>query len=84
MTTHAMKTISLKLPDDLDARLTALATRRGTSKSEVARRALHAYLAHGDHAVPGSALALAGDLVGGFEGPDDLSHADRHLDGYGA
>jgi predicted transcriptional regulator len=79
-----MKTLSLKLPDDLDARLAALATRQGASKSEVVRSALNAYLARGDDGTPGSALELAGELVGAFEGPDDLSHADRHMDGYGA
>ena len=79
-----MKTLSLKLPDDLDARLAALAARQGASKSEVVRSALDLYLARGDETASGSALDLAGDLVGAFEGPEDLSHADRHLDGYGA
>jgi len=79
-----MKTLSLKLSDELDARLAALAARQGASKSDVVRSALHAYLARGEGAAPGSALELAGDLVGAFEGPEDLSHADRHMDGYGA
>ena len=84
MTHQAMKTLSLKLPDDLDARLAALATRQGASKSQVVRSALNAYLARGDDADPGSALELAGELVGAFQGANDLSHADRHMDGYGA
>lgn len=82
---HAsVKSLSLKLPDDLDARLAALAAWQGASKSEVVRNALDAYLARGDAAAPGSALELAGDLVGAFDGPEDLSHADQHMDGYGA
>jgi predicted transcriptional regulator len=79
-----MKTLSLKLPDDLDARLAGVAARQGATKSDVVRSALTAYLARDGKAAPGSALELAGDLVGAFEGPHDLSHADRHMDGYGA
>jgi Arc/MetJ-type ribon-helix-helix transcriptional regulator len=79
-----MKTLSLKLSDELDARLEALAAQQGPSKSEVIRSALNLYLAQGDGPAPASALDLSGDLVGAFEGPEDLSHANRHMDGYGA
>jgi Arc/MetJ-type ribon-helix-helix transcriptional regulator len=78
-----MKTISLKLPEALDSQLGAIARQRRSSKSEVVRRALDAYLA--DAAIPrqGSALDLAGDLVGALEGPGDLSKHAEHLHGYG-
>ena len=39
-----MKTLSLKLPEELDIRIGAIARQRGSSKSEVVRSALEAYL----------------------------------------
>ena len=39
-----MRTLSVKLPDGLDARLTAVARQRRTSKSALARKALEAVL----------------------------------------
>lgn len=78
-----MKVLSLKLPDELDARICALATQRRSNKSEVVRSALDAYLAKEAAPQAGSALDLAGDLVGSLEGPDDLSHHDEHMRGYG-
>ena len=35
-----MKTISLKLPEEMDAMLAAIAEERGKTKSEIAREAL--------------------------------------------
>lgn len=78
-----MKTLSLKLPDELDARISAIARQRGSNKSEIIRDALHAYLGKETMAHKGSALDLAGDLVGSLEGPADLSHHDDHMRGYG-
>ena len=56
-----MKTISLKLPDELDARISAIARRRRSNRSEVVRNALDAYLAKDTMPQKGSALDLAGD-----------------------
>jgi predicted transcriptional regulator len=78
-----MKTLSLKLPDELDARISAIARQRRSSKSEVVRNALDAYLTKETMPQKGSALDLAGDLVGSLEGPGDLSHHDKHMRGYG-
>jgi predicted transcriptional regulator len=78
-----MKVLSLKLPDDLDARIRSLAMQRRSNKSEVVRIALEAYLAQEAPTQPGSALDLAGELVGAVEGPEDLSHQLAHLRGYG-
>ena len=78
-----MKTISLKLPDELAARISAVARQSKSNKSEVVRNALEAYLANEPITHKGSALDLAGDLVGTLEGPDDLSHQDSHMLGYG-
>jgi metal-responsive CopG/Arc/MetJ family transcriptional regulator len=75
-----MKMLSLKLPPDLSARLDRAAKQRGESKSEVVRAALEQFL-KGEP--PMSALELAGDLVGGGEGPGDLSTNPKHLKGFG-
>ncbi len=77
-----MKTLSLKLPDELDIRVGAVAKQRGSSKSEVVRSALEAYLAGEAARHFGSALDLAGDLVGALEGPVDLSFHEKHGRGY--
>ena len=78
-----MKTLSLKLPDELDARIGAVARQRRSNKSEVVRIALDAYLAKESTPQKGSSLDLAGNLVGSLEGPGDLSHHDEHMRGYG-
>ena len=78
-----MKTLSLKLPDALEARLRASAERRNTSKSALVREALESYLAGADGSQAGSCLDLAGDLAGCLEGPGDLSHNPKHMEGYG-
>ena len=80
-----MKTISLKLPPALDARLNRAARQRQQSKSDIVRAALVQYLAlkpapnHG--AI--SALELAGDIVGCVSGPGDLSSNPKYLEGFG-
>jgi predicted transcriptional regulator len=78
-----MKLLSLKVPDALDHRLTHAASCRKSSKSEVVRDALIAFLAEtgGDRA--GSALTLAKDLAGCVTGPSDLSVNPAHLKQFG-
>ena len=78
-----MKTLSLKLPDELAARVSAVAKRMGSNKSEILRNALEAYLENEPTQREGSALEVAGDLAGALEGPKDLSHQDSHMHGYG-
>jgi predicted transcriptional regulator len=78
-----MKTLSLKLPDELNIKINAVAKRRRLSKSEIVRDALTAYLAKETTPQKGSALDLAGDLVGSLEGPGDLSHHEEYMRGYG-
>ena len=77
-----MSTVSLKMPEELLARLAAAARRRGVSRSAVVRDALESYLnptAEGD----GAAADLASDLVGSLEGPTDLSYNRKHMRGFG-
>ncbi len=80
-----MDTLTLKIPPELTTALAEASARQNLSKSELVRRAVTAYLAQaGELAGASSALVLAGDLVGCFEGgPADLSCNPRHLDGFG-
>ncbi|MBI3465118.1 MAG: ribbon-helix-helix protein, CopG family [Planctomycetes bacterium] len=78
-----MKTISLKLPSGLSARLDRAAKRRGQTKSEIVRSALEQYL-NGEHAVPpGSMLEAALPWIGCVEGPGDLSTNPKYMEGFG-
>ncbi len=74
-----MRTVSFKLPPDLDDRLSRLAEARRTSRSALVREALSSLPPEDGRSV----TALAGDLIGSLDGPEDLSTNERHLDGYG-
>ena len=77
-----MKTLSLKVPDELAAKLTAFARGRDVNRSTVVREAIERYVADAPGRV--SALAdLAADLTGSVSGPQDLSTNPRHLKDYG-
>jgi metal-responsive CopG/Arc/MetJ family transcriptional regulator len=75
-----MRTTSLKLPEALDERLEELARSRHVSRSFILREALEAYTASSGLSV----TRAAGALVGALKGPEDLSTAPEHLEGYGA
>src|SRR5206468_2757192 len=71
---HAMKTLSLRLPDALAAKLSAAARKRQVSKSLLVREALRAYLSNSGRPQPRSFLNLASDLIGSLhDGPGDLA-----------
>jgi len=74
-----MRTVSFKLPEDLNDALDELARSRGASRSALVREALES-LAKGKRR---SVTALAGKLVGSVEGPADLATHRRHMAGYG-
>jgi Arc/MetJ-type ribon-helix-helix transcriptional regulator len=81
-----MKTISLKLPAGLHAKLDRAAKQRKQSKSDVVRTALEHFLNGKPPAKSRrvlSALELAGDLVGCAEGPGDLSTNPKYMEGFG-
>jgi Arc/MetJ-type ribon-helix-helix transcriptional regulator len=78
-----MKTISLKLPDSLHAKLVRLAKNRKRTKSDVVREALEQMLNGTSRARSISALDLAGDLVGSCKGPGDLSTNPKYLERFG-
>lgn len=74
-----MRTVSFKLPEDLNDALNELARSRGSSRSAVVREALE-FLAKGKRR---SVTSLAGNLVGSVEGPTDLATHRKHMSEYG-
>ena len=82
-----MKTITIKLPEELDVRLAKRAKRLGVSKSEVAREALKQNLEeNGSNSIEEepSAYDLLKDDLGCFEsGVGDLSTNPMHMIGFG-
>ncbi len=77
----------MKVPEALDRELSELAERRGVSKSALLRDAMAELVgrerAAADRPPAGSFLALAEDLAGCLDGPEDLSTNDAYLDEYG-
>jgi metal-responsive CopG/Arc/MetJ family transcriptional regulator len=78
-----MKTVSLKLPAALDAKLALAAKKSRTTKSVVIRQALDSYLNGNKRLNKGSFLELAAKGVGCVEGPRDLSYNPEHMRGFG-
>ncbi|MEE4602248.1 MAG: ribbon-helix-helix protein, CopG family [Desulfobacteraceae bacterium] len=78
-----MKTLTVKVPEELDLKLAAVAAKRGESKSNLIRTAIISILKENKAVIPNSCLDMAKDLVGSVEGPSDLSFNKRHLKGYG-
>ncbi len=78
-----MKTISLKLPDSLHAKLNRVARQRGRSKSDVVRTAIEEHLNGEKSPACGSFLEAARKWIGCVEGPGDLSTNAKHMGGFG-
>ncbi|MFI5184879.1 MAG: ribbon-helix-helix protein, CopG family [Vicinamibacteria bacterium] len=77
-----MKVISLRVSDQLDARLRAIARRSRVGRSAVIRRVLE-HVTDRPGADPSSFLEQAQDLVGRLAGPSDLSSNKARLRRYG-
>jgi hypothetical protein len=77
----SMKTIAIKLPDDLVAAIQYAAMKRGETRSAVMREALQEFLSRKEYA--GSCLDVARDLAGCVEGPPDLSTNPARMEHYG-
>ncbi len=67
-----MKTLTVKVNEELDAKLVALAAEWGESKSAVIRTALEQIVESNGKSTANSCWSLARDLVGSMEGPEDL------------
>ena len=78
-----MKTLTVKVPEELDLKLAAVAAKRGESKSNLIRTAINSILNANEAVNHNSCLDMAKDLVGSVKGPSDLSCNKRHLKGYG-
>jgi predicted DNA-binding protein len=79
-----MKTISLKLPKALDAKLYVTAKRRGATKSAIVREAIEDYLSRNGTTSSLSVAELAKELIGCVDGgPRDLSYNKKHMKGFG-
>lgn len=78
-----MKTLTVKIPEELEAKLVRLVAQRGVSKSALIRAALEELTTSAEAVQPHSCLDLARDLLGQADGPADLSYSKKHLKGYG-
>ncbi|MBI4909554.1 MAG: ribbon-helix-helix protein, CopG family [Acidobacteria bacterium] len=79
-----MKTISLKLPEDLLVALEAEAKARRESKSSLVRDSLRKSLANAKPTNSPSCYDLASDLAGSLKGlPRNLAHDPKFMKGFG-
>ena len=77
-----MKTLSVKVSDDLNLKLAAVAAKRKENKSNLIREAIETIVNANEAVTPNSCLDLAKDLMGSVEGPSDLSYNNKYLKGY--
>ena len=79
-----MRTITLKLPDDLLVLLANQAKARRVTKSWLVRESLVKALCEQESPGTGSCYDLARDLAGSVEGlPRDLADNPKYMDGFG-
>lgn len=80
-----MKVVSIEISEVLSLRLEQAAQERGQSEAALMREALERYL--GEEKAPPqdqpSALDLARDIAGSWEGPGDLSTNPKYMEGFG-
>ena len=80
-----MTTISLKVPDELLARMDALARAKRTNRSALLREALEDKLEVAARKNPPSLFEQSADLCGkGCSGLGDLASNPKHLEGFGS
>jgi hypothetical protein len=79
-----MRTITLRLPDDLWAQLSAEARARRVTKSWLVRDCLETTLLERSPADAPSCYDLARDLAGKLKGlPKDLAENPKYMEGFG-
>lgn len=76
---NPMRTVSFKLPEQLDDAITELARGRSASRSLVVREALEAYAAGGRRSV----TAAVDAVVKPVSGPADLSTNPKYMADFG-
>ena len=81
---RSMRTISLKLPDDLLAQLEKAAKARQVTKSSFVRASLEKALHEQPDAGAVSCYDMARDLAGSIKGlPKDIAYNPKYMDGFG-
>ena len=84
ITLRIMRTISVKLPDELLAQLSREAKAKRVTKSSIVRESLVKGLHEEPSTTAGSCYDLARDLAGMVKGlPKDLAHNPKYMDGFG-
>ena len=78
-----MTTMTIKMPEQLSARLRQQALASGVNCSEFIRQAVEKLLSAGAPPAKGTCLSLASDLAGCLEGPRDLATNPVHMEGFG-
>ena len=79
-----MRTISVKLPDELLAQLAREAKVRRVTKSSLVRESLVRDLREEPSTTAGSCYDLAHDLAGSLKGlPKDLASNPKYMEGFG-
>ena len=80
-----MRTLSLKLHEDLLTRLETEARVRGMTRSALARQILERNLGGDSPLSTASCYDLAHDLAGSIKGlPKDLAHHPKYMAGFGS
>jgi len=77
-----MEILTLKIPIALKSKLSSHARQKGTSQSEIVRKALTDFFQKDDLRLNGS-VDYAQDIAGSAEGTEDLSSNKKYLDDYG-
>jgi Arc/MetJ-type ribon-helix-helix transcriptional regulator len=79
-----MHTLSIKIPEQLNRQLASEVARRRVKKSTLVREALEKHLASNGGARKSSKFSMqAGDLIGIFSGPGDVSTNPKYMKDFG-
>ena len=79
-----MKTLSLKIPEQLERRIAHEVARRRMPKSALIREALEKHLGGiSRKGGPPGFIDLAGDLIGRYSGPGDVSTNPKYMKDFG-
>jgi len=78
-----MTTMTIKMPEQMSARLRQHSAELGVNCSELVRQAVERLLDAGPRATTGTCLALAADLEGCLDGARDLATNPDHMKGFG-
>lgn len=80
-----MRIVTIKLPEELDNRLSGKAKRSRVSKSSLVREALAAYLAETEEtSAEPTVFDLVGDSIGRVAGPGLAANDPERMKGFGS